>query len=399
MASRALQPTGPHVEASEAAVPGYCVAGPEALWHGRIQRRWPGALAGGKRARPKCDGRAIDVCLHDKPSAKLARQVLSTPRGGLEITDLKAICLRDCTLRAEQDAEPDGDARSLAHRGADHGLWRRRESEPAQGFKAMPVGQPDFELDRSAMVIGALTALRPEAVVSCTAWAAVDAAEDAEAGASRARPLGSGQVGRRCAEAAISLIQISTDDVHDGLKGAPYLDPDLHNPLGDDHGRTELAGEWAALAKDPMTNVPRTAWVFSLVGKPFLRRRLALGATHPESRVVVGQPELSTAAPDLADAITAALACICATRWQPGCCGVVHATAQQTLHWHGFADAAPRGGPNPRALPIAAHQYLVKATRPANRRVDGTKLAENLGVMPPGLEQGLERNLRAAYRD
>lgn len=277
------------------------------------------------------------------------------------------------------------------------------DSLPVQEFEAQLVGQPDFEFDQPESVVTAFTTLRPEAVVNCAAWTAVDAAEDDEAGAFRANALGPGLLGRLCAAAGIPLIQISTDYVYDGLKGSPYLESDLPNPLGA-YGRTKLAGEWAALAANPMTTVLRTAWVFSPVGKNFVRTMLAAGATRSELRVVADQHGHPTAAPDLADAITSVLARIRTSGWQPAYRGVFHATAQHSTNWHGFAEAifagaARRGGPTPRVHPISTHDYPVKAIRPADGRMDGTKLAETFGVTLPSWPQGLERVLRALYAD
>ena len=85
------------------------------------------------------------------------------------------------------------------------------DSLPAQGLKPYLVGQPDFEFDKPETVIAAFATLRPEAVVNCAAWTAVDAAEDDEAGAFRANALGPALLARLCAEAKIPLIQISTD--------------------------------------------------------------------------------------------------------------------------------------------------------------------------------------------
>jgi len=275
------------------------------------------------------------------------------------------------------------------------------DSLPAQGFEARLVGQPDFEFDKPETVIGAFATLRPEAVVNCAAWTAVDAAEDDETGAFRANALGPALLGRLCAEAGIPLIQISTDYVYDGLKGAPYLESDRPNPLSA-YGRTKLAGEWAALAANPMTSVLRTAWVFSPVGRNFVRTMLALGATRSELRVVADQHGHPTAAPDLADAITTILARIRATGWQPTYRGVFHATAQQSTHWHGFAEAifagaAKWGAVRPKVLPIATHEYPMKAIRPADGRMDGRKLADIFGVTLPAWPTGLERVLKVLY--
>jgi dTDP-4-dehydrorhamnose reductase len=276
-----------------------------------------------------------------------------------------------------------------------------QEALPAQGFEALLVGQPDFEFDKPETVVAHFAALQPDAVVNCAAWTAVDAAEDDEAGAFRANALGPALIARLCAEAAIPLIQISTDYVYDGLKGAPYVETDAPNPLGA-YGRTKLAGEWAALAANPQTVVLRTAWVFAPVGRNFVKTMLAVGATRPELRVVADQHGHPTAAPDLADAIAAVLERIHATGWQPQYRGVFHAMAAGSVTWHGFAEAIfaaaqPYGGPMPKVHPIETHEYPVKATRPADGRTDATKLRDTFGVKLPTWQQGLQRVMKALH--
>jgi len=274
-------------------------------------------------------------------------------------------------------------------------------SLPAQGFEATLVGQPDFEFDKPGTIRAAFAAARPDAVVNCAAWTAVDAAEDTEASAFRANALGPALLAGLCARAGIPLIQISTDYVYDGLKGAPYLEDDLPNPLSA-YGRTKLAGEWAALAGNPMTTVLRTAWVFSPVGKNFLRTMLAVGAQRPELRVVADQHGHPTAAPDLADAIAGVLARMRATGWRPDYRGVFHAVAEGHTNWHGFAEAIfaaakPFGGPGPVVHPIATADYPTKAARPADTRLDTGKLHATFGIALPPWQDGLARVMRALH--
>lgn len=270
------------------------------------------------------------------------------------------------------------------------------ESLPAQGFEALLVGQPDFEFDKPETVRAAFAELKPDAVVNCAAWTAVDAAEDDEAGAFRANALGPALIGALSAEASIPLIQISTDYVYDGLKGTPYREDDAPNPLST-YGRTKLAGEWAALAAHPRTVVMRTAWVFSPVGKNFVKTMLALGATRPELRVVADQWGHPTAAPDLADAITGVLARLRETGWRPEYRGVFHAVAAGGTNWHAFAEAifAVSGGPVPRVLPIATSEYPTKAVRPVDGRLDTGKLGAVFGVTLPSWQDGLARVMKA----
>ncbi len=276
------------------------------------------------------------------------------------------------------------------------------DSLPAQGFDAILVGQPDFEFDQPATVEAGFAAAAPDAVVNCAAWTAVDAAEDDEAGAFRANALGPGLLARLCAARGIPLLQISTDYVYDGRKGAPYVEADGPNPLGA-YGRTKLAGEWAALAANPMTAVLRTAWVFSPIGKNFVRTMLAVGAQRPELRVVADQHGNPTAAPDLADALAKVLARIRETGWRDAYRGVFHAAGGGHTNWHAFAQAifaaaAPHGGPAPVVHPIATHEYPVKAARPADGRMDQAKLAQTFGVALPPWQEGLARVIAALHR-
>jgi dTDP-4-dehydrorhamnose reductase len=276
-------------------------------------------------------------------------------------------------------------------------------SLPAQGLAGVFVGQPEFEFDQPETVAAGFAAAVPDVVVNCAAWTAVDAAEDDEAGAFRANALGPAMLAALCAARKIPLIQISTDYVYDGLKGAPYLETDAPNPLGA-YGRTKLAGEWAALAGNPMTTVLRTAWVYAPMGRNFVRTMLAVGAQRPELRVVADQHGHPTAAPDLADAIAAILTKLRGTGWQPQYRGVFHAVAQGNTSWHGFAEAIfeaarPHGGPRPVVHAIATHEYPVKAVRPADGRMELAKLAAVFGVALPPWQDGLARVVAALYAE
>jgi dTDP-4-dehydrorhamnose reductase len=270
---------------------------------------------------------------------------------------------------------------------------------PAQGFEALLVGQPEFEFDKPETVIAAYRALKPDAVVNCAAWTAVDAAEDDEAGAFRANALGPALLGQLTREAGIPIIQISTDYVFDGLKGAPYLESDLPNPLGA-YGRTKLAGEWAAHVANPRCIVLRTAWVFAAMGKNFLRTMLALGEQRPELRIVADQWGSPTAAPDLADAIAAILVQLRTQGWRDDVAGTYHATCGGFTTWHGFAEAifteaARHGAPRPKVHAITTADYPTKAKRPADGRLDNGKLARTFGVALPPWEAGLARVMAA----
>jgi dTDP-4-dehydrorhamnose reductase len=273
---------------------------------------------------------------------------------------------------------------------------------PARGFEAVLVGRPEFDLERPESIAAAIAEARPDAVVNCAAWTAVDAAEDEEPAAFRANALGPARVASACARAGgAPLIHLSTDYVFDGRKGAPYTEEDAPNPLGA-YGRTKLAGEWAALSGAERVVVLRTAWVHAPMGRNFVRTMLALGAQRPELRVVADQRGCPTAAPDLADAIAALLARLRETGWRPEYRGLFHAAGEGETTWHGFAEAifeaaAPFGGPRPKVVPIATAEYPTKAARPADGRLDCARLARVFGVRLPHWREGLARVVRALH--
>lgn len=268
-------------------------------------------------------------------------------------------------------------------------------SLPVAGFEAILVGQPEFEFDQPATVEAAFAAARPDVVVNTAAWTAVDAAEDEEAAAFRANAMGPALLGRLTAASGIPLIQVSTDYVYDGTRPTPYVETDAPNPVSA-YGRTKLAGEWAARAENPRTIVLRTAWVYSPVGRNFVKTMLALGATRPELRVVADQVGNPTSALDLGDAIAVVLARVRETGWRADYAGVFHATAPDSTSWHGFAEAIfeaarAHGAPSPTVHGIATADYPTKAHRPANSRLEVTRLEQVFGPRLPGWREGLAR--------
>src|SRR5262249_52287125 len=143
---------------------------------------------------------------------------------------------------------------------------------------------------------------RPSLVVNAAAYTAVDRAEGEVEAARRANALGPAVVAKACADAGIPLIHISTDYVFDGGKRTPYRENDAIAPLGV-YGRTKAEGEAAVRELQPYHVILRTAWLYGLDGRNFLKTIMRLAAERDELRVVADQHGSPTAAVDLADAI------------------------------------------------------------------------------------------------
>ncbi len=268
--------------------------------------------------------------------------------------------------------------------------------EQEGGAVVRRIGRPEFDFDRPASIVETVQAVRPAFLVNAAAWTAVDAAEADPDAAGRANRDGPAALAAFCADMQIPLVHISTDYVFDGNKGAPYREGDPTSPTGV-YGATKLEGEQAVLAACPRAIVLRTSWVYSAVGKNFVRTMLGAATRTDRLRVVADQQGCPTAARDLAVAILAIVARL-REGWQDRYAGVFHVAGAGSTTWHGFAealfqDAARYGHPTPVVEPIATTDWPTPARRPADSRLDCTKLAEVFGVRLPEWRAGLSRTV------
>jgi dTDP-4-dehydrorhamnose reductase len=271
----------------------------------------------------------------------------------------------------------------------------------AHGAGIRRVGRPDFDFDRPETIETAFRAAAPRLVVNAAAYTAVDKAESEAEAAYRANRDGPAILARLCARADIPLIHVSTDYVFDGTKPDPYLEIDPVAPQGV-YGASKLAGEEAVLMSGAKAIILRTAWVYAATGKNFVRTMLALGKTRDRLTVVADQHGCPTTATDLADAILAIVARLDRTGWDPGYRGIFHAAGSGATTWHGLAVAtfeeAGRHGANvPEVRPIATADWPTPAKRPANSRLDCTRLDVVFGVRLPHWRESLTRTVETIF--
>jgi dTDP-4-dehydrorhamnose reductase len=244
-------------------------------------------------------------------------------------------------------------------------------------------GRPELDLtdpDRVARVIGAI---RPSAIINAAGYTAVDLAESEPERAFALNREAAARLAAAAWHAAIPFIHLSTDYVFDGRKPGPYREDDPASPLNA-YGRSKLAGEEAVRDACPTAVVLRTSWVYGPAGRNFLRTMLDIATTREVVRVVDDQHGAPTAAADLAGAILATAAAA-----DPGRAGLYHLTASGETTWHGFAASIfagwrERGHPVPRLMPISSADYPTAARRPANSRLDCSRIAATFGIrLPP----------------
>ena len=256
---------------------------------------------------------------------------------------------------------------------------------------AMPYISLDItDAQAVARVIGEV---KPDAVIHCAAWTAVDMAEDDDK-VDLVRKVNAGgtlNIARACKELDCKMLYLSTDYVFDGQGSEPWK-PDCkdYKPLNV-YGQTKLEGELAVADALSKFFIVRIAWVFGLNGKNFIKTMINVGKTHDTVRVVCDQIGTPTYCFDLARLLVD----MCETEKY----GYYHATNEGGyISWYDFCCEFYRQyGLKTRVVPVTTEEYgLSKAARPVNSRLDKSKLIEN-GFEPlPTWQDAVRRYLEEA---
>lgn len=266
---------------------------------------------------------------------------------------------------------------------------------------AMPYVSLDIT-DKDA-VRKVITEMKPDAVIHCAAWTAVDMAEDDDkAEEVRAVNVGGTQnIADACKEAECKMLYLSTDYVFDGQGTKPWR-PDCkeYHPLNV-YGQTKAEGELAVIKTLDRYFIVRIAWVFGLNGKNFIKTMINVGKTHNEVRVVNDQIGTPTYTFDLARLLVD----MCETEKY----GFYHATNAEVtdenagcktgyISWYDFCCEFYRQyGLTTKVIPVTTAEYgRSKAARPFNSRLDKSKL-EEAGFTPlPDWQDAVRRYLKEA---
>ena len=232
--------------------------------------------------------------------------------------------------------------------------------------------------------------IRPDAVIHCAAWTAVDAAEDEDKKAKvyAVNVDGTAHIADVCKEIGCKMMYISTDYVFDGSGETPWQ-PDCkdYRPLNY-YGETKLGGELAVSAALQKFFIVRIAWVFGLNGKNFIKTMLKLSENHDKLRVVCDQTGTPTYTSDLARLL--------ADMIETDKYGYYHATNEGGfISWYDFAcEIFRQAHRNTEVEPVTTAEYgASKAARPFNSRLDKKKLVD-CGFTPlPDWRDALRRYL------
>jgi len=261
------------------------------------------------------------------------------------------------------------------------------EAGRERGVEVVAVGRPDLDLADPRTVAPAIAAARPDVLVSAAAYTDSERAEIEPDLAQTVNAVSAGALAACARNLGIPIIHLSTDYVFDGAKPAPYRETDPTAPLSS-YGRSKVAGELAVAAAHAEHVILRVCWVYSPFGRNFVKTMLKLAGARDEIGVVTDQLGNPTAAADIAAGILAVAGNLIAERGGAERHGTFHMAAEGDTTWAEFAEAifsylAERGGPTARVAPITTAEFPSRVRRPANSRLDCSKIAAVHGVVLP----------------
>ena len=245
-----------------------------------------------------------------------------------------------------------------------------------------------LDITDAEAVSRALAEAKPERVIHCAAWTAVDAAEDNRAKVHAINAGGTENIARACAEIDAVMTYISTDYIFDGKGTQPRQPEDESFAPLNWYGQTKLEGEFAVKKHLRDYFIVRIAWVFGKNGNNFVKTMLKLSETHDTLRVVNDQIGTPTYTPDLARLL--------ADMNSSSKFGIYHATNEGGyISWYDFArEIFAQAGKSVNVIPVTTEEYgLSKAKRPYNSRLDKSKLIEAGFERLPDWRDALRRYL------
>ncbi len=241
---------------------------------------------------------------------------------------------------------------------------------PPGGWRGIFLARAELDITDWGRLRSALDAARPNCVINTAAYTAVDRAESEPAAARRVNADGAANLVRWCGANGARLLHISTDFVFDGRAAKPYPPDAPTAPLGE-YGAGKLAGERALEQLPPgLGAVVRTSWLYSELGRNFVKTMLRLMAEREELAVVDDQTGCPTSAHSLA-----------ALLWKmlqvPPRAALYHWHDGGELSWHRFALEVQRLGLEAGILsrripirPIRSADHPAAAARPAYSVLD-----------------------------
>lgn len=269
-------------------------------------------------------------------------------------------------------------------------------------YEVIALSREHLDLSKTHDIKRIVREIKPDLIINPAAYTAVDKAESEPELAHAINAIAPQLLAEEAARLNAALIHFSTDYVYDGSKASAYVETDAINPVSV-YGQSKLAGEEAIRQVALPHLILRTSWVYGAYGKNFLKTILRLAAEREALRIVGDQVGAPTSSASIANGVVQLL-----ENWQvnkENQSGVYHFTNAGKTSWHGFACEiineynqleTEKNWPTLKSkihavTAISTVDYPTPATRPANSRLDNTKLKQTFGIALPSWQQGLQQ--------
>lgn len=256
-----------------------------------------------------------------------------------------------------------------------------------RGHEAVGVDIEEMDITKEDEVRRVISSTAPDVIIHCSAYTAVDRAEEEPEVCRLVNADGTANIAAMCAETGCKLIYLSTDYIFSGDGERPWEPEDEPSPLNV-YGQTKYEGEQAIKAKLDKYFIVRISWVFGINGNNFIKTMLRLGKENGAVKVVddqIGSPTY-----------TADLAVLLADMAESEAYGQYHATNEGLCSWYEFAKEIFRaaGMNDVSVTPVPTEAFPVKAKRPLNSRMSKERLVENGFRKLPPWQDAVARYIR-----
>ncbi len=258
------------------------------------------------------------------------------------------------------------------------GMALQNEIKPSN-YRFVFTDIDELNVTSEKSIIQNIETIKPDFIINCSAFTAVDKAEEENDQAALINDTAVAMISDICYQKSIFLIHISTDYVFDGRNFQPYVESDSTNPLSV-YGLTKLSGEKSMILSGCNGVIIRTSWLYSSTGSNFVKTILKLANEREYLTVVSDQIGTPTYVVDLAKAIIK----IITNCSEINGVDTYHYSNEGVCSWYDFAkQIASLANINCNIMPIKSSDYTAKAQRPFYSVLDKTKIKTDFELVIP----------------
>jgi dTDP-4-dehydrorhamnose reductase len=259
-----------------------------------------------------------------------------------------------------------------------------------RGHEAVGTGSAEMDITDAAAVRSVLNREKPDAVIHCAAYTAVDKAEDNEELCRMVNAEGTKNIAEECRRLGAKMLYLSTEYVFSGDGTRPWEPEDKAQPLNI-YGQTKYEGEIAVAECLENYFIVRISWAFGINGSNFIKTMLRLGKENGAVSVVDDQIGSPTYTYDLSVLLVDMI--------ESDKYGIYHASNEGTCSWYEFAvEIFKQAHCSVAVTPVDSSAFQTKAKRPKNSRMSKEKLTANGFSLLPSWQDALHRYINCELR-